>query len=109
MKRARILTFLASVAAGALIAAVFHYGVMSAMAGPLARNDSPQSASTIASAVDRDISAAEKQIIDVAEAMPEDKYNFSPEGLKIPGSNYKDVRTFAQQVKHIAASNYAIW
>ena len=66
-------------------------------------------AATVASTVDREISAAEKQITDAAEAMPEEKFNFSPESLNIPGSNYKGVRTFAQQVKHIAASNFAIW
>jgi hypothetical protein len=41
--------------------------------------------------------------------MPEGKFNFSPESLNIPGADYKGVRTFAQQVKHIAASNYALW
>lgn len=64
---------------------------------------------TLASAVDREISAVEKQIMDVAEAMPEDKYNFSPESLNIPGSAYKGVRSFAVQLKHVAASNYFIW
>jgi DinB superfamily len=64
---------------------------------------------TIASLVDREISAVEKQIIEIAEAMPEDKFNFSPESLNIPGSEYKGVRTFAVQVKHIASSNYFIW
>jgi len=64
---------------------------------------------TVASAVDRDISAVEKLIVELAEAMPEEKCNFSPENLNIPGSDYKGVRTFAQQVKHVAASNYAIW
>ena len=64
---------------------------------------------TFASAMDREISAIEKQIVEVAEAMPEDKFNFSPENLNIPGSDYKDVRTFAVQVKHVAASNYFIW
>ncbi len=64
---------------------------------------------TMASTVDREISTVEKQIVDVAEAMPEDKYNFSPENLRIPGDDYKGVRTFAMQVKHVAASNYAIW
>jgi uncharacterized damage-inducible protein DinB len=63
---------------------------------------------TLASALDREISAVEKQLVDVAEAMPEDKFNFSPENLKIPGSDYKGVRTFAVQLKHVAASNYAI-
>ena len=68
-----------------------------------------QSASTIASMVDRQISSVEKQITQAAEAMPEDKFNFSPESLNIPGADYKGVRTFALQVRHIAASNYALW
>jgi len=69
----------------------------------------PSPPPTIASAVDSEISNIERQIIDVAEAMPEDKYNFSPESLNIPGSDFKGVRTFAVQVKHVAASNYFIW
>jgi len=64
---------------------------------------------TVASVVDREISAIEKQVIDAAEAMPEDKFNFSPESLNLPGGDYKGVRTFAVQLKHIAASNYFIW
>jgi DinB superfamily len=79
-----------------------------------AKNATPGSqaqepATTIASAVDREIGNAEKQIVEVAEAMPEDKFNFSPESLNISGSDYKGVRTFALEVRHIAASNYAIW
>jgi len=64
---------------------------------------------TIASTVDREISTIEKQIVEVAEAMPEDRFNFSPESLNIAGDDYKGVRTFAVQVKHVAASNYFIW
>jgi uncharacterized damage-inducible protein DinB len=64
---------------------------------------------TLASNVDSEISAVEKQILDAAEAMPEEKFNFSPESLNIPGDDYKGVRSFAVQVKHIAASNYFIW
>jgi pimeloyl-ACP methyl ester carboxylesterase/uncharacterized damage-inducible protein DinB len=70
---------------------------------------SAQQEPTLASTVDREVSAIEKQIVDVAEAMPEDKFNFSPESLNIPGSDYRGVRSFAVQVKHIAASNYFIW
>ena len=68
-----------------------------------------QQASTLASNVDREVSGIEKQVVEAAEAMPEDKFNFSPESLHISGSNYKGVRTFAVQVKHIGASNYFIW
>jgi len=68
-----------------------------------------QPPATTASAVDREISGVEKQILDAAMAMPEDKFNFSPESLNIPGADYKGVRSFAVQVKHIAASNYFLW
>jgi uncharacterized damage-inducible protein DinB len=64
---------------------------------------------TIASIVDHEISTVETQIVEAAEAMPQDKFNFSPESLNIPGADYKGVRTFAVQVKHVAASNYFIW
>src|SRR5690242_56739 len=70
---------------------------------------SEQPLPTVASIVDRQISAVEKLILDVAEAMPEEKYNFSPANLNIPGSDYKGVRTFAVEVKHVAASNYFLW
>ena len=64
---------------------------------------------SLASAVDREISAVEKLVLDAAEAMPEEKFNFTPETLNIPGDDYKGVRSFAVQVKHIASSNYFIW
>src|SRR6476661_8671723 len=70
---------------------------------------SPSTPPTIASAIDREISVVEKEVVEAAEAMPEDKFDFSPEKLSLSGSDYKGVRTFGQQVKHVAASNYLIW
>ena len=70
---------------------------------------SPSTPPTIASAIDREISIVEKELIDAAEAMPEAKFDFSPEKLSLPGSDYKGVRTFGEQLKHVAASNYLIW
>ena len=70
---------------------------------------SPSTAPTIASAIDREITIVEKEVVDAAEAMPQDKFDFSPEKLNVPGSDYKGVRTFGEQLKHIAASNYLIW
>jgi hypothetical protein len=92
-----------------LVVAVFLPSIdkISATAKPQAPSQQPPP--TLASAVDRDITSIEKQIVDVAEAMPEDKFNFSPENLNIPGADYKGVRTFALQLKHVAASNFAIW
>jgi hypothetical protein len=74
-----------------------------------APQQSPPPAPTIASIVDREISALEKEIVGAAEAMPEDKFNFSPESLNSPGSDYSGVRTFAVEIKHVAASNYFLW
>src|SRR5882672_8252867 len=63
-------------------------------------HDSAQTSSspapTIASAIDREISIVEKELIDAAEAMPEGKFDFSPEKLNFPGSDYKGVRTFGE-------------
>jgi len=80
-----------------------------AKSSPAADASASPSTLTIASAIDRQISLVEKEVVDVAEAMPEDKFDFSPEKLNLPGSDYKGVRTFGEQLKHIAASNYLIW
>ena len=72
-------------------------------------SSTPSTPPTIASAIDREISIVEKEIVEAAEAMPADKFDFSPENLNISGSDYKGVRTFGQQLKHVAASNYLIW
>jgi uncharacterized damage-inducible protein DinB len=90
------------------IAMFFLVGVLAAFAQDT-KSAPPAQPPTVAAVVDREISNVEKQIVDVAEAMPDDKFNFSPESLNIPGADYKGVRTFAGQVKHVAASNYFIW
>lgn len=69
----------------------------------------PEPPASVASTVDRQVSQYEKNVVDVAEAMPEDKYNFTPASLNIPGSAYKDVRTFAELIKHTATANYRFW
>ena len=70
---------------------------------------SPATPSTFASLVDRQVSTYEKNVVDAAEAMPADKFDFTPASLNIPGAAYKDVRTFAQLVKHTATANYRLW
>src|SRR5712691_7028373 len=54
-------------------------------------------------ALDEWISTAEKHLVDLAEAMPEEKYSFAPSNGEFTG-----VRTFAEQVKHLAANNYGM-
>src|SRR4029077_6658303 len=46
----------------------------------------------------------EDSFYSVAEAMPEDKYGFVPSA-----GNYKDVRSFAEQVKHVACGQFAFF
>jgi uncharacterized damage-inducible protein DinB len=64
---------------------------------------------TIASAIDQQISILEREFVGAAEAMPDDKFNFTPITLNIPGSEYKTVKTFAEEVRHVAATNYLLW
>jgi uncharacterized damage-inducible protein DinB len=46
----------------------------------------------------------EKEFVDAAEAMPEDKYDFAP---PVTLGEFKGVRTFGEQLKHVAdANNY---
>ncbi len=46
----------------------------------------------------------EGQFLGVAEAMPESKYDFVPSA-----GEFKGVRSFAEQVKHVACSNFAFF
>src|SRR5712671_1847616 len=55
---------------------------------------------TVAQVLDRTVTNLERDFVPAAEAMPEDKYGFAPtEG------EFKGVRNFGQQVKHVAAVN----
>lgn len=52
---------------------------------------------------DGQIKGAESEVVSLAEAMPADKYDFAP-----TGGEFKGVRTFAQQMTHIAAVTYGV-
>ena len=68
-----------------------------------------QSEISISGAIERLLNGIEKNIVSTAEAMPEDKYYFTPEHLNIRGSDFKGVRSFAGQIKHLATDNIDIW
>ena len=55
----------------------------------------------ISQALDKWITNAEKDVVSAADAMPGDRYSFAPTAGQFAG-----VRTFGQQVKHLAANNY---
>src|SRR5260370_40433036 len=68
----------------------------------------PSTPPTIASAIDREISIIEKEVVEAAEAIPENKFDSSPEQLNISGNDYKAVPTSAQQQKPVAPRNSSI-
>jgi len=58
-------------------------------------------AKTPGDALNAILSIAEHEFTGAADAMPEDKYSFAPST-----GEFKGVRTFGQQVKHVAAVHY---
>lgn len=56
---------------------------------------------TVAQVLDATVSNMEHEFVPAADAMPEDKYGFAP-----TNGEFKGVRTYAQQIKHVAAVNY---
>jgi len=56
---------------------------------------------TVSQALDFWITNTEKEVVSAADAMPEEKYSFAPTVGEFTGA-----RTFAHQVKHLAANNY---
>ena len=75
--------------------------VMATTVGSVASQAAAQPARTPASVLDVQFSQAERDFMAAAEAMPEEKYGFAPTQGEFAG-----VRTFAQQLKHVAVYNY---
>jgi uncharacterized damage-inducible protein DinB len=64
----------------------------------------PEAATTIASTMEMQLRLLESQFVPAAEAMPEGKYNFAPSD-----GEFKGVRTFALEVKHVATANFVFY
>jgi hypothetical protein len=58
---------------------------------------------TFASVLDQRLSQTEKTVVPAAEAMPDDKFAFAP-----TQGEFKGVRSFGDEVKHMAVANYAL-
>jgi uncharacterized damage-inducible protein DinB len=58
---------------------------------------------TVTQVLNQTVTNMEHEFVPAAEAMPEDKFGFAP-----TNGEFKGVRTFAQQVKHVAAVNYEL-
>lgn len=92
--------------------------VVSMLTGPLGKVPAQQPTAaemskneTVASALLRDLQSQEYELRSAAEAMPEEKYAYRPAEGKFqnekPEFGPAEVRTFAEQVKHVACSNFA--
>src|SRR5438270_742097 len=66
-----------------------------------AQMTAPPPAKTPGDALNVSLGIVEHDVVPAADAMPADKYDFAP-----TNGEFKGVRTFAQQVKHVAATNY---
>jgi len=58
---------------------------------------------TLSVVMDHAVGQVESEFVPAAEAMPEEKYSFAP-----TNGEFKGVRTYAEQIKHVAAINYMI-
>jgi uncharacterized damage-inducible protein DinB len=56
---------------------------------------------TVTQVLDRSVMNMEHEFVPAAEAMPEDKFGFAPSN-----GEFKGVRNFGEQIKHVAAVNY---
>jgi uncharacterized damage-inducible protein DinB len=66
--------------------------------------EKPAPKPTIASELDSQLNELESAFVSLAEAMPEDKYSYAPSA-----GEFKGVRTFAQEVKHVAFANHVFF
>ena len=91
------------VAMAILVLAIGASGAPLAANAQAAAPAKPDQKPTFAMVLDRNLTNVEKEVVSAADAMPEDKFNFAP-----TNGEFKGVRTFAVQVKHIAVANYAL-
>jgi uncharacterized damage-inducible protein DinB len=61
---------------------------------------------TTAASIGGILSYTQDQFFSVAEAMPAEKYSYIPSA---PGGKFNGVRSFAEQVKHVACANFAFF
>jgi uncharacterized damage-inducible protein DinB len=60
-------------------------------------------------AIERQFNKIETDILTTAQAMPESKFDFTPESLGVDNANLAGVRTFSGQIMHLATDNILIW
>jgi hypothetical protein len=77
-----------------------------AMFAAPARAQQQEIPKTTAESIGGILGYTEDQFFSVAEAMPAEKYSYIPSA---PGGKFDGVRSFAEQVKHVACANFAFF
>lgn len=69
----------------------------------LAQADNPAERRSVNEILEKRLGGVEKLLLGVAEVMPAEKYSFTP-----TNGEFRGVRNFAKQLKHVAAVHYVI-
>ncbi len=69
-----------------------------------ARAGAPEGLDPMAAAVAHTFTLIERSFLSLADAMPAEKYGFKP-----TDGEFKEARTFGEQVKHVACANFAFF
>jgi hypothetical protein len=93
----RIVTRLACIMIGLAVSAVAQTSV------PALKPKSKPVPRTVTQVLDATVRNLEHEFTPAADAMPEDKFSFAP-----TDGEFKGVRTFGEQIKHVAAVNFEL-
>jgi uncharacterized damage-inducible protein DinB len=97
---------LATLRAQLFPATLLIFAGLAAVAAPPAGAQQQNIPKTAAESIGGILSYTEDQFFSVAAAMPAEKYSYIPSA---PGGKFDGVRSFAEQVKHVACANYAFF
>jgi DinB family protein len=96
----------ASRVAPTLLRAAVAILIFAAFATPAHAQQDQAIPKTTAESIGGILSYTEEQFFSVAQAMPAEKYPYIPTA---PGGKFDGVRSFAEQVKHVACANFAFF
>jgi uncharacterized damage-inducible protein DinB len=86
-----------------MLACGFFLLTLAAAAQPSRPEKAKDEHRTVTQVLDGAVSNLEREFVPAADAMPEDKFGFAP-----TNGEFRGVRTFGQQIKHVAAVNYEL-
>ncbi|NWJ41878.1 MAG: DinB family protein [Geothrix sp.] len=76
-------------------------GAVASAQAPAPPKPAAEATLTLSQVLDRQLANLEREFVPAAEALPEEKFAFAP-----TQGEFKGVKTFAQQVGHVASANY---